>query len=156
MESQKNKQRIMFPVAGFIYGLLLAIIGFAATAAGHGTYVLIGISSAPLGFLEIIVALLSPPLLWSIIGWLLGKSEQQRNRNVFLVMMAFHYLSLWPLLTREPYGDWEYFNRAWSYSPGIITTGIGSYLAGQALIWMYFLWQQYESRRNKSVDVRAA
>src|SRR5690242_972150 len=106
MHPQKNKQRTMLAVAGFFYGLLLATIGFAVAAAGHGTYVLIGIWSAPLGILGIIVSLLSPPLLWSIIGWGLGRSERVRSRNAFLVLMAFHYLSLWPLLTRKPYGDW--------------------------------------------------
>ena len=153
---QRKRHKVLLVIAGLLYGLLLAIVGFLATGAGHGTYVLIGVSSAPLGFLGIMIALLSPPLLWAIIGWLLSRSERSPDRIIFLVIMAVHYSSLWRLLRREPYGDWEYFDRMWQSWPVIMATGIASYLVGQGVIWLYFLRRQNEYRRNRSVNPRAA
>lgn len=153
---QKSKRRVMLVIAGLLYGILLAAVGLVATGAGHGTYVLIGASSAPLAFLAILPALLSPPLLWAIIGGLLSQSGHPGSRAFFLVIMASHYLSLWPLLTREPYGDWESFDRMWQTWPVILATGVACYMVGQAVIWLYFLQRQKEYRRNRSVNIRVA
>ena len=156
MEMQRKRRSVVLVITGSLYGILLAIIGLLATGAGHGTLVLIGMSSSPVGFFGIPIALLSPPLLWAIMGWLLSKSERSPYRIIFLVIMAVHYLSLWPLLTREPYGDWEYFDKMWQSWPVIVATGIACYVVGQAVIWLYFLRRQYECRRNRSVNPRAA
>src|SRR5581483_11608179 len=120
MEMQRKKHTVVPVIAGLLYGILLAITGLLATGVGHGTYVLIGIFSAPVGFLGIIIALVSPPLVWAIIGWMLSKADHPKYRIIFIVIMAVHYLSLWPMLTREPYGDWEYFDKMWQARPVIV------------------------------------
>jgi hypothetical protein len=133
---------------GFLYGTALSVIGFLATGLGHGTYVILGISSAPLGFMGFLVSLFSPPLAWAIIGCLLSKSEYPHKRLFFLITIACHYLSIWPLLATQPFEDLDHFKRTWQHHPDTIIAGICCYLVGQSIMWVYFLRQIHEGKKN--------
>src|SRR5580765_1700576 len=73
---------------GMLFGVGLAALGFLAAGAGHGTYVLIGASSAPVGVLGIRAALAGAPIFWAVVGaafdWL---EKPWRNRLVTAVML---------------------------------------------------------------------
>src|SRR2546423_133550 len=87
-------------VTGLLYGTLLAGVAFLATGAGQGSYLLLGLCSAPLGLTHnIFLALLATPLLWCGLGALLG-AETWGGRVVFLATMIVHYASL-PLILRD-------------------------------------------------------
>src|SRR5438128_1335235 len=60
-------------VTGLGYGAVLAFLGLVATGAGHGSYVLIGLCSSPLGLTQSIpLALFGTPVFWAIVGALFG------------------------------------------------------------------------------------
>ena len=90
---------------GFLYGLGLAAFGFMLLGAGHGTSLLLDIASAPLSFLGFVFPLLGPPIMWGVIGCLLGGSSVFQRRVARLLVLV-HYLSFAfiPLIETYPQG----------------------------------------------------
>lgn len=125
-------------IVGFLYGLGLAVFGFMLLGAGHGTSLLLEIASAPLSFLGFVFPLLGPPIMWGVIGWLLGGSSEFQRRIALLLVLT-HYLSfaLIPLIERYPQG--EYLARMFAYDPGFVVFSFSYYLLGQVLIWIPLL-----------------
>jgi len=125
---------MVFALAGFVYGGMLAFLAFLATGFGHGTYVLAGVTSSPLSlFGNISLALLSPPLLWCAIGALSGAANRRIARICLLMGLVAHYASI-PIVLHSPsaFADWEYLPRV----QGVVWLGIIVYIAGQAAIWV--------------------
>ena len=123
-------------LSGMFFGVGLAVLGFAAAGAGHGTYVLIGASSAPAGVLGIWAALASAPIFWAVVGkaafdWL---EKPWRNRLVTAVMLL-HYAGTVLLLSREPYRDWEVLVRLTSTLWPLLVSWSLLYSSGQIVIW---------------------
>jgi hypothetical protein len=120
---------------GVLFGVGLAVLGFSAAGAGHGTYVLIGASSAPVGVLGIWAALAGAPIFWAVVGaafdWL---EKPWRNRLVTSVMLL-HYAGAVLLLSREPYGDWEVLVRLTSTLWPFLVSWSLLYFGGQIVIW---------------------
>lgn len=104
---------------GLLYGVLLTVIGVLAANVGHGTYVLIGVFSAPFGFLGIPVAILGSIILWLLIGLSLGK-----GKKVFLLMILGHYAGIILLLNTETFGDWKYFDQSLEHNPTLVFLGL--------------------------------
>ncbi len=74
--------------AGLCYGLLLLAFGFLATGAGHGTIVVAGLSSSPVGLTQrVLLAIFAPPVLWCMVGAMLGWVTQRTLRGLFLATM---------------------------------------------------------------------
>lgn len=130
---------------GLAYGCALAFIGFLAAGFGHGCYVIIGLSSAPLGLLQnILISLIGGPVLWTVVGLLLGTSRHLVLRLAFLATMLSHYASLFHVL-RSPsiFADWDYLPKVQS----IVWIGFAVYAIGQALIWIWYVGQFYLSKK---------
>src|SRR5262249_32130077 len=124
-------------MAGFGYGLYLGMWAFIATGAGHGSYVLVGLFSSPLGLSQNIpIAMVSIPFLWCFIGFILGRVTHSVARLIFVLVMLTHYAAL-SLILRSPseFADWE---RAWRY-PSFLMGSIGFYLVGQVALWIAFV-----------------
>lgn len=126
---------------GFVYGALLAIFAFLAAGMGHGTYVLAGLVSAPIGAIGIPAAFYGAPVLWSCTGLLLRNPGSRLRRLLFLCLVVTHYLSSVALLTGERYGDWKQFVKGFSsgQSATVLVVGLLFYLLGQVVIWVVFL-----------------
>lgn len=125
-------------MAGSGFGVALGIWGYLAAGAGHGTYVLIAISSAPLGLLGIPVAAFGAPVLCGGVGFLLAAADRSPQRKLFLALAAAHYLGSLLLLTTRSFGDWDYFNKVIAYMPGLIAGWLVTYSAGHVLMWLAF------------------
>ncbi len=119
--------------------MALTFWSFAAAGAGHGTYVVMGLSSSPLGFLGIPVAFFGLSVFWAFIGFLLSKAQYSSYKLAFLLFIVAHYVSIVPLLATQPFGDWEYFSKVWSMIPLSIIGGLTTYVIGQVAIWFAYL-----------------
>ena len=131
------------PATGFWYGVLLALFGFVAAGGGHGTYVVIGLSSAPFGLAQdVIIGLLAAPLLWLFIAFLAGGAKHWIPRICFVLAQSIHYVSLhWILNRPSKFADWDYVQRVgWFF-----WMAIGLYLAGQVALWALFGFQSWKA-----------
>lgn len=124
-------------LVGFLYGLALSAIGFLMTGAGHGTYILLGVASAPLSFFGFYVSLAGPPVLWTAIGSRLPYRRQPQRRLVATVMLL-HYLGVLLIPFFDQYAQWKNLERAWAENPGMVLAGLGLYCVGQITIWFYW------------------
>jgi len=134
----KTKHRWLW-LWGLFYGLALTFWSFGAAGAGHGTYVVMGLSSSPLGFLGIPIALFSLPIFWAFIGLFLSKVYRPSYKMAFLSFIVAHYLGIVPLLITEPFGDWKRFSKVWTMMPLAIIGGLTTYVIGQVAMWFAYL-----------------
>lgn len=136
---------MIYGCIGFAYGFGLMVLSIGAAGFGHGTYVLMGLSSAPLSILSllprgdfrVLIALLGTPVLWLLIGFLLGLSPSLRRVRCVLVVMAVHYSTALLLLLPASHSEFS----DWSYVPkvqGVFIMGIVFYVIGQAFVWLAF------------------
>jgi hypothetical protein len=146
----------IYAVIGLCYGIHLAFLAFLAAGAGHGTSVLIGLFSSPLGLMQRIggpLTFLSIPVVWCVIGGLLGAMNRRVPRALFLAAMIAHYAAL-PIILGESseFGDWGYVKRA----AGAVLVGVAGYALGQIAIWALFaigLWRSRQSARFGAKDL---
>ena len=124
-------------LGGVLYGLGLTSIGFLMTGAGHGTYILLGLASAPLSFFGFFESLAGPPLLWGLVGGLLPYTRKYRYRQIFVSIMLLHYLAVLVIPFFEEYGDWKYLKRVWDRNPVVVIIGFTLYVVGQSAIWRF-------------------
>jgi hypothetical protein len=132
---------------GFGHGSILGGIGFLLAGAGHGTFVFIGVFSAPVGLTQnVLVALFSVSTLWAIMALLAASSDRWRVRLIFLCVMSSHYLSL-PAILSAPskFADWTYMKKL---SPAAIGVAFGIYGAGELALWTLFLFQVFRGRQR--------
>jgi hypothetical protein len=125
-------------LVGLIYGLSLAGVGLLMAGAGHGTYLLLGIASAPLSFLGIIFSLVSPPILWSAMWGLLPSTYKSPQRQVFVVALALHYVAILLVPFFKVYSEEKYILEALEVNPVVVGLGAALYLLGQVIIWLYW------------------
>lgn len=117
---------------GGIYGGFLTVLGIAGAGAGHGTYVIIGVSSSPLGLTQsTILCIFAPVFLWAAVGFLLGLIEYAVCRKILLAVMFAHYAAL-PIILgqRSKFGDWGYVHR----EPQFVAASFALYGVGQLVI----------------------
>lgn len=125
-------------LGGFIYGLILTGVGALMAGAGHGTYLLLGVASAPLSYLGIIFSLVSPPILWGAIWGLLPHSYKSPQRQIFVVALALHYLAIPLIPFFKVYSEEKYIAKALEINPIVVSLGAALYLLGQVIIWLYW------------------
>jgi hypothetical protein len=139
MPSDLRNPRVLGAI-GFSCGIGMSALGFLAAGAGHGSYVLLGLFSAPLGeFRSVVVALIGPPFLWSMVGLILGWSRTNwLCRIAFPVLLIIHYLSLFMILSPpSPFADWKYVEKVKS----LVIVGFTFYLAGHCFLWILYVQQ---------------
>jgi hypothetical protein len=127
---------LLFGITGITYGGLLFFPGFIATGAGHGTYVVAALASAPLSLAQDIgLALFAPPFVWGAVGILLAGVDRPVRRTLFLAAMFAHYASLaFVLRGQSKFADWEYVDRV----GGLAAVAFAIYAAGQVILWGTF------------------
>lgn len=160
MTSSDTNRKSSFAKVGAVYGAVMALLGFFITGAGHGTYLLLMIASAPLsllwmsmleamgsdvlGVLGFLFVLIVPSLMWGAVGWLLGSSSRSQHW-IALAIVLVHYLSL---LITGSIEDPAYFKRMFEYSPSFVSLGIVIYILGQALVWFTWLTRRIAPQTN--------
>lgn len=129
--------RAFFALAGLSFGSILAGAGFAAAGAGHGTFVLIGLGSAPLALANNVnVALIGTPFLWAAIGFLLSRADRWIAATALVVCMLAHYGTLPFVLRRpSPFADWSYAERQKVF----VVTIFCIYAVAQVAMWFTFV-----------------
>lgn len=135
------KRLVVFLMLGGLYGVILSCVGFMLAGAGHGTYILLAIASAPLSLLGGFWFLVSPPLLWTIVGSILAYSSRIQQRQIGFFVLSVHYLSGLFAWFVADYADLKYFERVWQDNALMLVGGITFYLFGQISIWAYWLKQ---------------
>jgi hypothetical protein len=126
---------------GIAYGTLLGLLAFLAAGAGHGTYIPLGVSSAPAGFLGVAAAVIGAPILWGVVG------AAARN-NQRMVALLVHYVSAVWLMNTEAFGDWPRVSEVMHQTPSIVGAWACLYFGGQLFVWMSFLrWTRFGGRR---------
>jgi hypothetical protein len=131
---------------GFCYGAVLAFLGLVAAGAGHGTYVIIGLSSSPLGLTQnIAVAFFGAPFLWCLIGALLGETRRRIPRAIFLATMLAHYAAIPIILGRDYFGDWDRLGRA----SEVAAIALAVHALGQLVLWGLFALELRDSTRRE-------
>src|SRR5687768_7239048 len=95
---------------GLGYGLVLTAMSFLVAGVGHGTYVVLGLSSAPCSLLEHVhAAFAAPAPLWGSIAGLAGGVQYRPWRWLFIALLCSHYGSLfWVLQSPSRFANWEH------------------------------------------------
>jgi hypothetical protein len=133
-------------VIGFLYGLSLTVVGVLVAGAGHGTYILLGIASAPASFLGIIFSVISPSLLWTMVWGILPNIHKSPQRQIFFITLTLHYFSILLIPVFEDYSEGKYIVKVWEMHPAMIILGFTIYLVGQVMIWLF--WFRTRSNRK--------
>ena len=135
-------------IIGLAYGSVLASFSFLSAGFGHGTYVLMGLCSSPISLIQdVFVSLFSIPLLWGLLGTLLGLASYRAGRVVFLILIAAHYSALAIILCVGNFADWSYVPRA----PLLVWPGFVIYLVGQIALWAVFGHRVRASRNQRTI-----
>ena len=122
-------------LAGLLYGGLLGGIAVIAAGAGHGTYIPMGVSSAPFGLFGFQAAAVGAPILWGTVGALLHWLPPNRRRRITLSVLAIHYGTALALGISPLFGDWGYIRRSMPALGAILFVWAGAYVVGQLVIW---------------------
>jgi predicted membrane-bound spermidine synthase len=125
--------RTVSTVVGCALGLVLSLSAFAAAGFGHGSYVILGVVSAPFCFGGALVALVTTPLLWALASYLAASAECS-SRRALLFLLPLHYLGALIAVTVWPYADWSYVSR----SVGASMVGSLTYATMQVYVWHLF------------------
>jgi hypothetical protein len=104
-----------------------------AANGGDGVMIPLYIFGSPLVIPLIVFA---PIVFWPSVTFVLGRAERKKFRNLFLFLMAVHYIGMWPYLI--VLGDWDHLSELADRSPLSVTILVTSYLAGQVAIWLVF------------------
>ena len=134
-----SRQAGLWVAIGAVYGLSLAVIGVMMAGGGHGTYLLLGLASAPVSLLGFGFSLAGPAILWGVIGALLADRRKKTPRQLLVGLMLLHYLGVVLVFFVGDYAEWKYFEKAWTTNPAVVVVGGSLYLAGQIVIWVCWL-----------------
>ena len=135
-------------VLGLIYGLVLGALALLAAGAGHGTRLLMSISSAPLGLWGAFEAAFGPPLLWAAIGALSHRANRVVRRRQVVIGLTVHYFGVVVVVATFPRGDWDYLVGSMPGLAGVISVWGVAYAAGQIAIWRHIRPSRVLDRRG--------
>jgi hypothetical protein len=102
----ESRRAIVGAIVGLLYGFILTFLSIFAAGAGHGTSIPLWLSSAPLGAFGLVAwrvgaspvanyaMLLSPPLVWAVLGSLAALSKRSRVTEVLLLLQYASGLAL--------------------------------------------------------------
>ena len=130
---------------GLAYGGALGVLSFLAAGFGHGTYIPLVISSAPVALSgNVLVALVGAPVLWAIVCAIVRKDN--RLELLAAAFLLVHYAAAVWLARRELHEDYRQYglSRVASGMPWILEFWAATYLAGQIGLW----WSIAASLRN--------
>lgn len=129
---------LWFLLPSIAYGVILTTLGFFAAGAGHGTYLLLALSSSPLPLISNGLGIIGGPIFWGVVGLTFAFRNRPIARRLFVGLMATHYIGLWPVLVAGG-SEWSYLVKVWTYMPLVLICGAIVYAGGQVMLWISFL-----------------
>jgi len=122
-------------IVGFGYGSILAHLSLSAAGGGHGIFLPLILSSAPLivlGFFGFDGALFTAPVVWAAFGMLVAWSGREKWRRLTRVLLLLQYASGLAFLAVRGLDNLERLERV---PPEFIVLWATVYLIGQAALW---------------------
>ncbi len=128
-------KRLRMGLVGILYGVGLGYLAFLCAGFGHGTYIPLVLSSAPLVLAGVATALFGTPVLWALLGILAVESHRSPYNWVFLIATLAHYVTGIIIVVTTDFGDWGYVHRTWEAIPVVMLGWVAAYALGHAGIW---------------------
>jgi hypothetical protein len=125
--------RFMVLAAGGLYGTVLTGGAVEACGGGHGTYVVLAIVSAPLGFLSVF-AVVYTPLMWASL-FFVASASAKHNRFMAAAALLTQYIAATVLIMQSEFGGRADFWAVYSTAPRIIIEPLAIYIVGQVFLW---------------------
>lgn len=128
------------PLAGAVcgagFGLVLAFFAAVATGAGHGTFVPLYVTSAPLSALGFGWGLAAAPPLWALLGSMVFQTRNPSALRMGVALLVAHYLSAVAVLLTVSSGDeFRHLTHALKIAPEVSALWAAIYVAVQVAIW---------------------
>lgn len=134
-----------FAGVGLLYGVSLAVLGWIATGAGHGTFFFFSLAVFPYG-----IGL----ILWPVLGYLLAHVDVTFHRTLFLITIVTRYALLTVYILRYGSSEMPHMMVTWRYSHFDIVAPLVLFLAGQILIWALFVRGVLKGENRGTFSVR--
>lgn len=134
--------------AGLTFGGLLMVGSFVVAGGGHGSYLPLALTGAPLSWVPG-AGIVAPMLLWGTLGHLVASG----NRAFAILLLSGHTLAVLACLQLgNPYEpgaqQWEYFARTQRLAPVPLWATLGLYIVGLAAAWRLltsrYVWELIE------------
>jgi len=130
---------------GFTFGLVYFFAAFAASGAGHGTFIFF----APLSPYGLGV------IAFPVLGFLAGDLRPYLSKVFFICVLVVHY-TLTIVTLRVPWiHDPAYIDKTWAFSQSYIVGPTVLYLGANILLWGLFVYNLVRYRAappNISLD----
>ena len=130
---------------GFMFGVVYFFAAFAASGAGHGTFIFF----APLSPYSFGV------IAFPALGFLAGDLRPFLSKVFFISVLVVHY-TLAIVTLRVPWiHDPAYIEKTWAFSHSYIVVPTALYLGANILLWGLFVYNLVRYRAappNKSLD----
>ena len=135
---------VSFSSIGFLFGFVLLGLSILAAGGGHGTPLLLGLSSSPLHGLAYGLAYALPtnslaaipflftPVLWGLLWYLAALLPKRPALQAFVALIGIHYAAALPVLISCDWNDVSKVQEVFSW-------GVGIYVVGQIALWIMFL-----------------
>lgn len=130
----KPGRAIAGALVGLLYGAILALLAFFAAGMGHGTYMPLALSSAPLGAFGFFAGLFGAPLVWAVFGWLAALPDHDKRLRLAQILALLHYASGLVLVVTTG-EELSYLTRALRMQTEVVVTWAVVYLVGQVALW---------------------
>ncbi len=158
-----------FTWRGLAAGFVIGALALWCTGAGHGTYLPVAVSSAPLSGLDLLLQLgkvllglpdwtseSSPlllvfgmiggtamlcgsPFVWGAMAALARGPRTERRTRLFLGTVLSHYLVGVIAIVAMISEDWRYLNDTWRAVPEVLVSWAVVYVGAHMLLWRSFL-----------------
>ena len=117
----------MYTTAGFLYGLLLAVLGFLATGGDRGTSLFILLAAFPYG-----IGL----LFWPAEAFLAADSKSAFLNNLLIAVLLTHYTVLYMYLQKWWLAELPRIKLTYDAAPEYVILPIVMLIAWQVFIWV--------------------
>jgi hypothetical protein len=126
-----TKKRVTFAIAGFVYGLALAVWGAIMSGGGHFN----------LPFMLFTSPVWLGLFLWPLWGYLSAGFNSSAAKALFLITVAAHYAGI-IFYVLDPDNSDGYWFRIGMRDPSFIwfpASAVALYLVGHLFLWLRFL-----------------
>jgi hypothetical protein len=143
-----TRRKVPWAVAGGTVGVLLSLLAFLCSGAGHGTSLPLVLSTSPLTLLPFVGFLFGAPVLWGAIAVLATAPPTRRNKLLFAGVMLSHYVVAAALLCWTPCGDRDMIARTQEAVPGFFEGWFLAYSMVNFFAWWLFFGGGRTAGRN--------
>jgi hypothetical protein len=122
-----KKKRLAYIVAGFLYGLLLVVLGFFPSGGDRGTYIFISLAAFPYGL---------GLLFWPAEAYLAADSESAFSNNLLIAVLLTHYVVLYLYLQSSWAAELPRIELSYDSAPETMLLPLVMLIAWQVFVWV--------------------